>query len=163
MRSPVAPDPSSWIERGAREHPRRLFVSTPAGHEVTYAAALEESGRLAAALAGRGVGAGDRVAVRIEKSVNALLLYLACLRLGAVFVPINPASTVPEFEHVLADSQPRLAVVSPGDEPLLRGSLGRAGVPHWETLGTQAWRTPRRRWRRSSIPPGPPGVPRARC
>ena len=138
MRSPVAPDPSSWIERGAREHPRRLFVSTPAGHEVTYAAALEESGRLAAALAGRGVGAGDRVAVRIEKSVNALLLYLACLRLGAVFVPINPASTVPEFEHVLADSQPRLAVVSPGDEPLLRGSLGRAGVPHWETLGTQA-------------------------
>ena len=134
--SPRIDDPSSWIERGAREHPRRLLLSTPAGHEVTYGTALEESGRLAVALAGLDVGAGDRVAVRIEKSVDAVLLYLACLRLGAVFVPTNPAGTPPEFEHVLRDSQPRLAVISPGEEPLLRASLERAGVPRWETLGT---------------------------
>jgi malonyl-CoA/methylmalonyl-CoA synthetase len=131
-----ATDPSAWIEHGAREHPQRLFLSTPAGQEVTYGAALAESGRLAAALASRGVSAGDRVAVRVEKSADAVLLYLACLRLGAVFVPGNPAGTAPEFEHVLRDSQPRLAVVAPGEEPTLRAVLGRAGVPRWETLGT---------------------------
>jgi len=133
----IARDPWSWVERGAREHPQRLFLSTPGGREVTYAVALADSGRLAAALAGLGVGAGDRVAVRIEKSVDAVLLYLACLRLGAVFVPGNPAGTAPEFEHVLRDSQPRLAVVAPGEESLLRASLERAGVPCRETLGTQ--------------------------
>jgi len=111
----VASDPWSWIERGAREHPQRLFLSTSGGCEVTYAVALADSGRLAAALAGLGVGAGDRVAMRIEKSVDAVLLYLACLRLGAVFVPANPTGTAPEFEHVLRDSRPRLAVVAPGE------------------------------------------------
>ena len=137
MSLPVAPDPSTWIEHGAHAYPQRPFLMTPAGREVTYGAAHEASGRLAAALAGCGVGVGDRVAVRIEKSADAVLLYLACLRLGAVFVPTNPAGTPPEFEHVLCDSQPRLAVVSPQDEPLLRPVLGRAGVPRWETLGTQ--------------------------
>ncbi len=134
---PAAPDPASWIERGAHEHPQRVFVDAPAGRQVTYAAALAESGRLAAALAQCGVGAGERVAVRVEKSVDAVLLYLACLRLGAVFVPANPAGTAPEFEHVLRDSQPRLAVIAPGDEALLRPALERAGVARQETLGTE--------------------------
>jgi malonyl-CoA/methylmalonyl-CoA synthetase len=133
----LAPDPSSWIERGAREHPQRLLLTTPAGREVTYARALEQSGRLAAALGVCGVGAGDRVAVRVEKSLDAVLLYLACLRLGAVFVPANPAGTPPEFEHILRDSQPRLALLAPGEEALLRPALERAGVPRWETLAAQ--------------------------
>jgi malonyl-CoA/methylmalonyl-CoA synthetase len=131
-----ATDPSFWIERGAREHPQRLFLSTPAGREVSYAAALAATARLAGALAECGVGVGDRVAVRIEKSADAVLLYLACLRLGAVFVPGNPAGTAPEFEHVLRDSQPRLAVVSPGEEPALRAAIAAAHVPRWETLGS---------------------------
>jgi malonyl-CoA/methylmalonyl-CoA synthetase len=136
MSPPPAADLSAWIERGAREHPQRLFLSTPAGRALTYAGALAESGRLAGALAGCGVGAGDRVAVRIEKSPDAVLLYMACLRLGAVFVPVNPAGTVPEFEHLLRDSQPRFAVLAPGEEPALRAALENAGVPRWETLGT---------------------------
>ena len=134
----VAQDPWSWIANGARQHPQRLLLSDPAGREVTYAQALASCGRLAAALAACGVGPGDRVAVRIEKSVDAVLLYLACLRLGAVFVPGNPAGTAPEFEHVLRDSQPRLAVVAPQEEPLLRTVLEGAGVSRWETLGTRA-------------------------
>jgi malonyl-CoA/methylmalonyl-CoA synthetase len=137
MSPQVAADPSSWIESGASAHPERLFLSTPSGREVTYAAALEESGHLSAALARCGVGAGERVAVRIDKSADAVLLYLACLRLGAVFVPVNPAGTPSEFEHVLRDSQPRLAVLAPGEEPMLRAVLERAGVSRWETLGTQ--------------------------
>ena len=82
-----------------------------------------------------GVLAGDRIAVRTEKSVEAVVLYLACLRLGAVFVPINVAGTASEFEHLLRDSQPRLAILSPQDLETLRPVAGRAGVAHLETLG----------------------------
>ncbi|HWG73627.1 MAG TPA: AMP-binding protein [Acidimicrobiales bacterium] len=47
----------------------------------------------AAALAAAGVRPGDRVAVCVHKSPDALVAYLACLRAGAVFLPLNPAHT----------------------------------------------------------------------
>ena len=68
---------------------------------------------MGAALGDAGVGPGDRVAVCVHKSPEALLLYLACLRTGAVFLPLNPAHTEPEVGHVLADAAPELAVVDP--------------------------------------------------
>jgi len=64
-----------------------------------------------------GVVSGDRVAVQVEKSVEAVLLYLACLRMGAVFVPINTANTAHEVDYFLRDSQPRVAVIRPPTAP----------------------------------------------
>ena len=86
-------DPADWIARAAREHPQRVFLRTPAGRALSYAALQTQTAQFAAALAQHGVLAGDRIAVRIEKSVEAVLLYIACLRLGAVFVPVNVAGT----------------------------------------------------------------------
>ena len=63
------------------------------------------------------------------------MLYVACLRLGAVFVPINPAGTAHEFAHVLQDAEPRLAVVSPAEHESLRACLAQAGLARTETLG----------------------------
>ena len=131
-------DPGDWIETAAREHPQRVFLRTPAGSAVSYAGLDAQTAQFANALAARGVQPGDRVAVRIEKSVQAVLLYLACLRLGAVFVPLNAAGTVPEFEHVLRDSQPRLAVVSPAERAMLEAPAQEAGVSHIDTLGVAA-------------------------
>jgi malonyl-CoA/methylmalonyl-CoA synthetase len=131
-------DPAEWIARAAREHPQRVFLRTPAGRALSYAALEAQTAKFAAALAQCGVLAGERVAVRTEKSVEAVVLYLACLRLGAVFVPINVAGSASEFEHLLRDSQPRLAILSPQDLETLRPVAGRAGVAHLETLGTQA-------------------------
>ncbi|MFN2376249.1 MAG: AMP-binding protein [Candidatus Binatia bacterium] len=66
--------------------------------------------RFAAVLHRRGVEAGDRVVAQVEKSVAAVALYLACLRRGAVLVPLNTAYTDAEVDRFLADAQPRVFV-----------------------------------------------------
>ena len=128
-------DPADWVDRAARAHPDRIFLRTPAGRELSYASLHHESGRFAAALMRRGVLPGDRVAAQVEKSFDSVLLYVACLRMGAVFVPINVANTPNEVEYFWRDSQPRIAVIRPVDEPLLEPHATRAGV-RLETLGT---------------------------
>src|SRR5580704_18389474 len=115
-----AGDPSDWIERAARRSDR-LFLRTPEGRNFSYAALREQSGRIASALMQRGVQSGDRVAVQVDKSPEAVFLYIACLRMGAVFVPINVANTANEVEYYLKDSRPRVAVVRPHDHALLEG------------------------------------------
>ena len=55
------------------------------------------SGRIANVLSGLGVAPGDRIAMQAEKSSAALALYLACLRAGAVFLPLNTAYTTAEL------------------------------------------------------------------
>jgi len=127
-------DVAQWIDSAAREQPQRLFLKTPDGRQLTYAALRGDSGRFAAALAHRGVVRGDRVMVQVDKSVEAILLYVACLRLGAVFVPANVANTPTEIDYLLRDSQPRLAVIRPSDRALLENIAAHAGVPHLETL-----------------------------
>src|ERR1700730_5793730 len=128
-------DPADWIERAARNHPDRLFLTTPQGRRYDYAALRDESGRVAAALRGLGVQVGDRVAVRVEKSPQAVLLYIACLRLGAVFVPVNIACSPNEVEYFLSDSKPRVAVVDQADLALLEPVVQQSGVEHLLTLG----------------------------
>ncbi len=128
-------DPTDWIDHAARTYPERLFLSTAAGRQLTYGSLRDETARFAAALGRRGVTPGDRVAVQVEKSVEALLLYIACLRLGAVFVPINDANTPNEVDYFLRDSQPRVAIVRPSHEAALTLLAERAGVGHVETLG----------------------------
>src|SRR3954463_1394867 len=112
-------DPNEWLERGPFD---RMFMRTPDGQDWSHADLLDESRMVATALQNLGVVPGDRVAVRVEKSPAAVLLYIACLRLGAVFVPVNTAYSAAEVEYFLADSRPRVAVVDPADvatlEPL---------------------------------------------
>jgi malonyl-CoA/methylmalonyl-CoA synthetase len=128
-------DPTEWLERAVRNHPDRVFLSTFAGKVYTYADLRDASGRIASALRGLGVGTGDRIAVRVEKSAEAVLLYMACLRLGAAFVPINVAYSTVEVEYFLTDSKPRVAVVDPDDLAVLEPVARQAGVAHVVTLG----------------------------
>jgi malonyl-CoA/methylmalonyl-CoA synthetase len=130
-------DPDQWIETAARSHPQRAFLKTAAGRQISYGALREQSARFASALRQRGVRAGDRVAVQVEKSPEAVLLYVACLRLGAVFVPINTANTPHELDYFLRDSQPRIAIVRPPDLSTLAPLARRAGVVQVETLGVE--------------------------
>lgn len=137
------PDPAEWLERVP---PDQVFMRTPQGQEWSYAGLLDESGMIATALQNLGVLPGDRVAVRVEKSAVAVLLYVACLRLGAVFVPVNTAYSRAEVEYFLTDSKPRVAVVDSSDVAALE-PLGL--VEHILTLDAAgrgslldlAWRT----------------------
>ena len=64
----------------------------------SYANALDVSARFAAMLVGQGVKPGDRVAVQVEKSIEAVMLYIATVRAGGVFLPLNTAYTAAEVE-----------------------------------------------------------------
>src|SRR5882724_5759469 len=127
-----ASDPADWVEQ-TPGNAQRAFLKSPHGPDVSYAALREQSGRIASALIQRGVLPGDRIAVRVEKSAEAVLLYVACLRLGAAFVPVNTAYSAAEVEYFLTVSKPRVAVVEPADLAVLQ-PLGL--VEHIVTLGT---------------------------
>jgi malonyl-CoA/methylmalonyl-CoA synthetase len=114
--------------------PTHLFLKTPEGRECSYRSLLDESARFAEALAQWGVGPGERIAVQAEKSVEAVLLYIACLISGVVFVPINTANTANEVEHFLRDSNPRLVVLDPAKKPAVEPVARALNVAHVETL-----------------------------
>ena len=90
--------------------PSKPFIQTPSGGAFTYGDMLETSGRFASVLAELGVSPGDRVAVQVEKSPEALLLYLGCLRAGAVYLPLNTGYTGAELSYFLNDASPKVFV-----------------------------------------------------
>ncbi|HTD75420.1 MAG TPA: AMP-binding protein [Steroidobacteraceae bacterium] len=132
-----AKDPSDWIDEAA-SHSNRLFLTTPGGPDISYAALREQSGRIASALIQCGVQPGDRIAAQIDKSAEAVFLYVACLRMGAVFVPINVANTRNEVEYFLRDSQPRVAIFRPEERSLIEPQARAAGIAYIDTLGADA-------------------------
>ena len=111
--APSPHDPIAWIEAVTAIDPDRLFLVAPAGPSLSYGALLDEVARLAGALAALGVTPGDRVAVQVEKSPRALALYLACLWLGAVHMPLNSGYTAAELDYFVEDAAPALFVADP--------------------------------------------------
>ena len=78
----------------------------------TFGEILELSSVMGGALQAAGVGAGDRVVVVLEKSAYAVALYLACLRIGAIYVPLNPAYTASEISYFVDDAKPAVIVAT---------------------------------------------------
>lgn len=87
-----------------------VLLQTPEGRSVTYQDADTLSARLANTLTLAGAQPGDRVTVQVEKSVENLLLYLACLRAGLVYHPLNPAYQPAEVAYFLGDAQPAVVI-----------------------------------------------------
>ncbi|MEX1035803.1 MAG: malonyl-CoA synthase [Sneathiella sp.] len=72
-----------------------------------------KSAQIANLLVSLGAGPGDRVAVQTGKSVEAVMLYLACLRAGLVYLPLNTAYKAAEIEYFLGDATPAIVVCDP--------------------------------------------------
>ncbi|QJR00123.1 malonyl-CoA synthase [Halomonas sp. PGE1] len=121
-----------------RERGNADFITTREGRRYSYADALGESGRLAGALTALGVQQGDRVAVQVDKSPEAILLYLACLRIGAVYLPLNTGYTGEEIRYFLTDAEPALFVCRAAVLDEARRLAAETGCPAVETLGTAA-------------------------
>jgi malonyl-CoA/methylmalonyl-CoA synthetase len=117
--------------------PQKDFIETPEGRKITYADLHAGAARFANVLIARGVAPGDRVAVQVEKSPDAVMLYLACLRAGAVFLPLNTAYTPAEIEYFLGDATPRVFVCDPSSREKLLPVASKVGVSHVETLGVR--------------------------
>ncbi len=120
--------------RSAISSPDKTFIETGAGARITYAGMFARSAQIASVLAGRGVKAGDRVAVQVEKTPENLLLYLAALRAGAVYLPLNTAYTLAELDYFIGDAEPSLIVCDPAKQAGLAEIAARRGVRAVETL-----------------------------
>ncbi len=80
------------------------------GTERTYCDMISLSGRMATVLADHGARAGDRVAVQVQKSPEALALYFACVRAGVALVPLNTGYTPAEVDYFVGDAEPVILV-----------------------------------------------------
>ena len=113
-----------------------VLANFPDGGTLSYGEALDRSARMAHGLVARGVGRGDRVAVQVDKSIDAVLLYIACLRVGAAFLPLNTAYTPAEVSYFLTNARPSLFVCTPKSAGDLQSVAATVPVM-LETMGDQ--------------------------
>lgn len=99
-----------------------------------YADIEAESSRLANFLRGLGIGPGNRVSVQVKKSPQALALYLACLRAGLVFHPLNTDYQASELDYFLGDAEPTAVVCDSNKLETIAPLTKAKKIPHLLTL-----------------------------
>ena len=123
-----------FLERFPKD-PTALFLDGVDGRRLLYREVPQYTGQMLSLLQQSGVQKGDRVVVQVEKSIEAVLLYLACLRAGAIYIPLNTAYTPKELGYFLQDATPRLFVCAPDRKEALAPVVRAAGVPVVLSLG----------------------------
>ncbi len=105
-----------------------------AGNPVSYGDLNSMVARYAGALKSLGVAQGDRVTVQVEKSLANVALYLAVVKIGAIYNPLNTAYTSAELDYFISDAEPSLVVVAPGRREAIEPLAAKYGVKALETL-----------------------------
>ncbi|PHQ66836.1 MAG: malonyl-CoA synthase [Sneathiella sp.] len=100
----------------------------------SFAEIISKSAQMAHLMTELGAKPGDRVAVQVGKTVEAVILYLACLRAGLVYLPLNTAYKAAEIEYFLRDASPTLMVCDPASLDEIRVLARTAGVKEVLTL-----------------------------
>lgn len=121
------------LRRRTVEHANEAFLDTGSAL-YRYGDLDAGSGRYARLLQGSGVAPGDRVIVQVEKSPEAVFLYLACLRIGAIYIPLNTAYTPAEVDYFAGDAEPALMVCRPDSGAALGEIAAAHKVPALLTL-----------------------------
>ncbi len=118
-----------WSAISAQLHERSQEPLLVDSHKtlLTYEQADQLSQRLASVLLQSGAKPGDRVTVQVEKTPQALCLYLGCLRAGLVFHPLNSAYTPSEIQFFVGDAQPAVVVCDPEACKTFEQGLGADG------------------------------------
>ncbi|HKQ84693.1 MAG TPA: malonyl-CoA synthase [Steroidobacteraceae bacterium] len=125
------------IHASLQHHARKTLIET-GERSISGEQLAADVGRFAGALFSLGVRPGDRVAVQVEKSYENVLLYLATLQAGAVYLPLNTAYQAQEVKYFLGDASPRVFVCTPQRAFDLRRVGTECGVEQVLTQGTQA-------------------------
>jgi malonyl-CoA/methylmalonyl-CoA synthetase len=116
------------------DDPGKLAIEQLDGSRISYAELIARAGQMANVLVARGVKPGDRVAAQTEKSVSGLVLYLATVRAGAVYLPLNTAYTLNELDYFIGDAEPSLVVCDPSKAEGIGSIAAKVGAKV-ETLG----------------------------
>ncbi|MEM6305509.1 MAG: malonyl-CoA synthase [Pseudomonadota bacterium] len=109
------------------------FLLIPDGQTITHAGFLAVAARYAGAFTEMGLKPGDRVAVQVQKSPDALALFAACTQAGLVFLPLNTGYTPAELAYFVANSGARLLVCDPARAEAL-GSVAKDTGAQLETM-----------------------------
>jgi len=129
----------SWIARRARMTPRRTALIW-GDSSWTYAQLADDVARLAGALAGLGVRAGDRVAYVGPNHPRFLQTGFACGLLGAALTPLNCHQTADQLAYIVADAGCRVVLAGDVADDLVDGLRGRAqGITFVAAEGARAW------------------------
>lgn len=113
------------------------FIGTVEGRKISYGETFGLAAQFSNALQDvYGVRPGDRVAAQVDKSLSALVLYLACLRTGAIYLPLNAAYTLAELEYFVGDAEPKLIVCDPSKETAVGAIVAKLAGCQVATLGT---------------------------
>lgn len=105
----------SQFELAFKANPSKTAFETLDGNTYSFQDLIDRSGQFASLLTSAGATPGDRVAVQVGKTVEAVILYLACLRSGLVYLPLNTAYKSAEVEYFLGDASPAILVCDPAD------------------------------------------------
>jgi malonyl-CoA/methylmalonyl-CoA synthetase len=116
------------FETGFRAAGGKAAFLPVSGPPLTFGALDAEVSRVANVLRSAGMGPGDRVTAQVEKSIPNALLYLACLKLGAVFNPLNSGYTAAELDYFLGDAEPAVLVAQRNALPTLEPIAARHKV-----------------------------------
>jgi malonyl-CoA/methylmalonyl-CoA synthetase len=123
------------LSRRFEDRRETIAIETPGRPPLTYVDVERESARFANRLVALGARSGDRVAVQVDKSPEALCLYLGCLRAGLIYLPLNTGYPARELEHFFRDAEPRIIVCRPQDRDMIGALAARCGVARVSTLG----------------------------
>jgi malonyl-CoA/methylmalonyl-CoA synthetase len=105
------------------------------GKQISYRELFSLTEKLASHLMRSGVKPGDRVAAQVDKSWQNLALYLATVRAGAVYLPLNTAYPLAEIEYFLGDAKPSFVAVQPQNVEGVRALCAKIGKIEVESLG----------------------------
>ena len=111
-----------------------VAVEADNGKTYSWADLDEQSAQMANLLASLNLPAGSRVAVQVEKSVEAMMLYLATLRAGLVFLPLNTAYQSAEMAYFIGNAEPGVLVCTTKNLPWVNELAKAAGTQHVWTL-----------------------------
>lgn len=125
----------SVLETGFPADRDAVAIETPA-RTYSWANIDAISGRIANLLRSYQIPLGSRVAAQVEKSPEALMLYLATLRAGLVYLPLNTAYLEGEVGYFLEDAEPAVVVCAPANQPWCEPLARKCGTQHILTLDT---------------------------
>ncbi len=113
----------------------RIAIETDNGLHYSWRDLDRATAMMANLLASLKLPAGARIAVQVEKSVEALMIYLATLRAGYVFLPLNTAYQSAEIEYFIGNAEPAVVVCAPSNFGWVSKIAFKAGTRHVFTLG----------------------------
>src|SRR2546429_6543242 len=118
MNSPDRPD--GLLRAAAARKPEKLALES-AGDSLTYGELDAAADRVAAALADLGVEVGDRVGIRLEKGIEAIVGLYGAMRAGAAYVPLDPGAPPQRPPYIPTDREIAALIPDPQQIPALRG------------------------------------------